>query len=235
MLYMLSLMTAASASPSLVEITNFSKNMNIATGGNGWGVGATGGGDWSGWPGPGTLTSSGSLGTTFAIVNDSSGNDATYIEAGKSLTVNLGLANAGTVYTLMSAAWTGTGQMTNFATVTFTGSAGATESFNLSDNVDMSDWAMAPLSSTALATSKVNAQVAWTSSNHTIYEQAFTLSSAFQSQTLVSMQITAINASGSAAPGLFGLDVQALPEPSSALLLGMQLACVAALGLSRRR
>lgn len=154
--------------------------------------------------------------------------------AGESITVPINIQGATSVYTLFNTWWGESGLAT--ARVTFNGSAGATQTFVLYGNTDIRDYIQNPYTNSVNGTTT---QMWWTDGDRRRLDaQAFALNSAFASQTLTSMVVTALNAEWDvSAPILSAVTVQygespAVPEPAT---LAMVLPGIAMIGWASRR
>lgn len=154
---------------------------------------------------------------------------------GESITVPINIQGATSVYTLFNSWWGMPGLAT--VSVTFNGSAGASQSFTLYGGSDIRDWVQNPYTNSINGTTT---QEWWTiATNKRLDAQAFMLDAAFASQNLTNMVVTALNVQrGGSAPVLSAVTVEsgetaAVPEPAT---LAMVLPGIAMVGwISRRR
>ncbi len=204
---------AAHATPVVTEITNFTKNDTQA-------------GTYSGWTGNipiGQFTAPTTWATPFDISANTSGNTVFTPTINSTYTVNIGIANVTTVYTMLQGY--NLGALTSSAgSIEFFGSAGATETFALTGEYNIRG--LNPGTASALDASV--AQNVWTSSSGSLLdEQMFALSSAFATQTLTDFVVTSNSVSYNV---LSGVTVNSLPLPESSLPACLALLAVASMG-----
>jgi hypothetical protein len=157
--------------------------------------------------------------------------------------VNVGVAGVTDVYTLMNAYAPTTGA--TLTTVEFVGSAGADQTFTLVNGVDVRDYFQGSFANTINGTTTQQAfsvfgpggvgGVNGVVGTFVLDEQHFALNSAFATQTLQQIVYTYTGAEGN--PILSGVTVatSAVPEPTSAMLMGIGIAVAMGAGWRRRR
>jgi hypothetical protein len=159
----------------------------------------------------GILAANNAFATPFDITSDGNGNN--FNDAlngnGSKLTINVSIANATDVYTLMNAYGPPAGRQ--LATVEFKGSQGADQTFTLVNGTDVRDWYQGTAANTINGTTTQNAftvtntNEAFGYGTHLIDEQDFHLSSTFATQTLQQIILTAL---GNGTPILLGMTAQ---------------------------
>ena len=211
--------------PGYTYITSWSKNTPASSIG---GPQATP----AGWP-TGPIVANNPLATPFNISADTNGNSVAEITTLTGpLTVNLGLASVTHVYTMIQGWWPTVGFQ--IATVTFNGSAGAVQSFNLVDGTDVRDVYNNTYADTINGTTTQNV---WMSADsyQRLDEQVFTLSSAFLTQTLTSMTITPYTAGGGSPVPIFSAITTQQTLPDVSVLASLLILSFTALVSGRRR
>ncbi len=179
---------------------------------------------------------------TFSLLDPSTGSNAWIgTSSNASIDIKTDVVDPTTVYTLLNTLY-GQNGVTN-ATVEFIGSGGAIQVVNLVGNTDIRDYNNWQWTNTINGTTT---QEWWTNNqtpvaydqSHRLDVQSYTLSPAFQSQTLTDIIISAPPGAGVnyMEPMLTGVDVQAAPVPlpaTSLLMLG-GLGAFGALAFRRR-
>jgi hypothetical protein len=228
----------AAAGPARADftyITDFTKNANLQT-------------LQSTYP-SGSFTPSNGLGASFNITSDANGNNFEQLSGSNgqlfspgSFTVNVGVAGVTDVYTLMNAYAPTSGA--TLTTVEFVGSAGADQTFTLVNGVDVRDYFQGSFANTINGTTTRQAFSVFgpgyvggmngVVGTFVLDEQHFALNPAFATQTLQQIVYTYSGAEGT--PILAGVTVatSSVPEPTSAMLMGIGTA-VAMGAASRRR
>lgn len=130
-----------------------------------------------------------------------------------SLTLPLNIAAATRVYTLLNTGW---GQLQDSATLTFTGSAGATYSVTFAGGVDLRDHAQGVWTNTYTANTTDTVFDSVTGTPVRLDRQTIVLPADFAAQTLTSITITdLIHVFGVSGLLLSAVTVQAVPEPGT--------------------
>ena len=216
---------------NFTDITGFAKNGNLHTNLN------------AQYPNDGIFSPGVFGGVSFDITADGQGKDFTGITNGAPAIVPVGVFGVTDVYTLLNGFAPNAGQ--TGATVTFTGSAGATQTFTLVNGTDVRDFYQGNFANTINGTTTqqilsvmdnggANTGGTPQTSNaksgsfgtYVFDAQHFTLNSAFATQTLTGFTVT--NGSGSIANILSAVTVAAapaaVPEASTTVSLGLLLA-----------
>ena len=223
----LTILPRTAQAQNFTDITGFAKNGNLHTNLN------------AQYPNDGIFSPGVFGGVSFDIAADGQGEDFAGITNGAPASVPVGVFGVTDVYTLIN----GFGPVANQtgATVTFTGSAGATQTFTLVNGTDVRDFYQGGYANTVNGTttqqvfSVAGVGGAGTGStpqtstagsgDHGTYvldAQHFTLDSAFATQTLTGFTVT--NGSGSQANFLSAVTVAAVPEASTTVSFGLLLA-----------
>jgi len=183
-------------------------------------------------------------GIPFNITSNSSGNQAWHGDIAAaggsgtmSMTMNTGTYGATTVYTLINS-WKGQPGPASYAQLVFTGTGGASYTYNLVGNVDIRDYNNDGWTDTINGTTTTNAfndsTDNWGMAGRLDMQQ-IALPSSFADQTLTSIELIDNGGPNTQRVVLDGVTVQtaSVPEPSSFILLGIVAA--GAIGYAWRR
>jgi hypothetical protein len=166
-------------------------------------------------------------GTPFNIASDANGARyaSAYLNSTNVITIATNIAQATNAFSLINTIWGQPGP-NSYLSITFTGSAGATQTFNLVGDEDIRDFNNFAYTNTINGTTTVNA-VTVDGGAHRLDEQAFALDSAFLTQNLTSITMTDTGADGFERGALTGLTIESaggaapVPEPAAwALMVG---------------
>jgi hypothetical protein len=195
---------------------------------------------------PGAPTGSVTLGgVPFDLASNGSGDQAWSAEVAAnggssqvSVTVPIGLYGATTVYTLINTMWGAAGP-NSYASLVFTGTGGATYTYDLISNTNIRNWIPGGPGfggSTSIITSPtVNVYSGPSSYGNTggLDMQDITLPSSFADQTLTSVELIDNGNANFQRTVLDGLTVVSVPEPAATTVLCVGFAL--AFGLRRMR
>jgi hypothetical protein len=143
----------------------------------------------------------------------------------ENITMNVNIYGVTSVYTLINTLW-GKAGPTSYASLTFTGSGGATYTMNLVGNVDIRDYQAWTWTNSinGTTTTKVFGIPDDGSAQHVparLDMQSIALPSAFATQTLTTIQLVDNGRPNFQRVVLDGVTVSAVPEPSTLALLGI--------------
>jgi hypothetical protein len=176
-------------------------------------------------------------GTPFAIASDANG--ARYVSAYQNTTNTISIAtdiaDAIDAYSLINTIWGQPGP-TSYLSISFTGSAGFVQTFDLIGDSDIRDFNNFAFTNTINGSSTVQV-VSTDDGQHRLDEQTYALDAAFLTQNLVSITMTDTGGDGFSRGALTGLTIGTeggVPEPMSWALMIVGFAGVGAT-LRRRR
>ncbi len=178
-------------------------------------------------------------GVGFDIASDAQG--ARYASAiyGSTdpIVLNMDVKNAASASSLINTIWGQPGPA-SYLSITFTGSAGFTQTFDLVGGVDIRDFNNYAYTNTINGTTTKNA-VSVDGDQHRLDQQFYALDSAFLSQDLVSVTMTDTGGDGFSRGALTGLTIEtaagAAPEPSTWALMVIGVGLAGASLRGRRR
>jgi hypothetical protein len=185
---------------------------------------------WSGTWGVGSFPTGAQTfnGTPFTIASDTSGARyaSAYLNSTSTITIATDIVRATNAYSLINTIWGQLGPY-SYLSLTFNGSAGATQTFDLVGGDDIRDFNNYAYTNTINGTTTINA-VTVDSGAHRLDEQLYTLDAAFLTQDLTSITMTDTGADGFSRGALTGLTIAsadapagAVPEPASwAMMVG---------------
>ncbi len=154
-----------------------------------------------------------------------------------SITMNTNAYGVTDVYTLINS-WKGQAGPASYASLVFTGTGGASYTYNLIGNVDIRDYNNDGWTDTINGTTTTNVFNVGTDNwgmAGRLDMQQIALPSSFADQTLTSIELIDSGSAATQRVVLDGVTLQtaAVPEPSSLILLGIAAAC--AIGYAWRR
>lgn len=177
-------------------------------------------------------------GTPFQIASDTNG--ARYASAiygsANPIVIAMDVKNAVSANSLINTIWGQPGP-NSYLSITFTGSAGAVQTFDLVGDSDIRDFNNYAYTNTINGTTTVNA-IYVDGGQHRLDEQTYALSSLFQTQDLISVTMTDTGGDGFSRGALTGLTIESqapggVPEPAAWSLMIVGFGLIG--GVTRRR